>query len=87
MSGRRIRAALCAALLAALAAAPAAVGDSPIHIPKHPPPLSQTPPDTITSDGTAALTEIPRTGGEPGLTVLVGLGLVLGGAGLRLRAA
>jgi hypothetical protein len=90
MSGRRIPAALSAALLAALVAAPVAAGDSPIHIPKHPPPLSPTPPQLPPTDGggtsTATATEIPRTGGEPALTALAGLGLLFAGTGLRVRA-
>jgi hypothetical protein len=86
MSGRRIRPALCAAVLAALAVAPAAAGDSPIHIPKHPPPLSPTPPQLPVSDGAGIPTEIPRTGGEAALTALAGFGMVLAGTGLRVRA-
>jgi hypothetical protein len=82
MPGRRIPAALCAATLAALAAAPVAAGDNPIQIPAHPPPLSSTPPAWATA-GTGA--EIPRTGGEPVLAALTGLGLLLGGLGVRLR--
>jgi hypothetical protein len=62
-----------------------------------PPPLTKTPPKpppaparspaSSTSPATATATPLANTGAEPGLFALLGLGLVLAGFGLRVRAS
>jgi len=50
--------------------------------------LSTTPPGTSESEATETPTpagELARTGAEPGLVALLGAGLILTGAGLRVR--
>jgi hypothetical protein len=63
-----------------------------------PPPLTKTPPKppapspspspaSSTSPATATATPLANTGAEPGLLALLGLGLVLAGFGMRVRAS
>lgn len=55
--------------------------------PPKPPASSSQPSSSSTSPATATATPLANTGAEPGLLALLGIGLVLAGLGMRVRAS